>query len=153
MEGSSSAEELSKSELRHHPPLSLLPLNSIRRSDSQLTVCQSVSSRSPALKSPALILQINKPCAECCSRPGLFSASFPSPPSSPVQNVFVKSVSPSQARANRACSSSITDPSRNQLESWRCCAAIRPLTAGEERPRGFKMSRFVCVVCESGHYG
>lgn len=126
--------------------LGLLPINSIQESESRLALCQPASNPHccPALKSPALILGINKPCAEQCSQRRLFSAPLCFfLPSSSVRNVFIKNVSPSQALANRACLSSITDPSRNQLESWRCCAAIRPLTTWEKISLGFKISRFV----------
>lgn len=115
-------------------------LNSIQRSDSQWAVNQPASVHSPALKSPALILRINKPCAEPCSRPRLFSAVLCPQHTSPVQNVLVKSVSPSQAWANRACLSSITDPSRNQLESWRYLVAFN---STDTISWGAKMSGFL----------
>lgn len=79
-----------QSELRHHSSSvssSLTPSSSLSHSYSPLPASQPASlqpTQSQALKSPALILRINKPCAERCSQPRLFSAPlcffFPSPP-------------------------------------------------------------------------
>lgn len=62
------------------PPSTALLRKSIHPPVWLTTVCHEASSRGPALWSPALILQINKPCAERCSRPGYFQ---PSPLRSP----------------------------------------------------------------------